>query len=52
MKDGTTQEYTRQQISGSGSMNSEMTHYFFGQALIDAENVAQFEFMGRVYKAK
>ncbi|MBR6336586.1 MAG: hypothetical protein IKR76_02540, partial [Ruminococcus sp.] len=52
MKDGTTQQYTRQQISGSGTIGGGVTHYFFGRALIDAENVAQFEFMGRVYKAK
>ncbi|WP_028509133.1 hypothetical protein [Ruminococcus sp. NK3A76] len=50
MKDGSTQEYTRNQILGSGSASEGKTRQFFGEVILDAKDVESFTLMGKTYK--
>lgn len=50
MKDGSTQEYTRNQILGSGSGSEGKTRQFFGEVILDAKDVESFTLMGKTYK--
>ena len=49
MKDGSTQEYTRNQILGSGSGSEGKTRQFFGEVILDAKDVESFELLGKRY---
>ena len=49
MNDGSKQEYTRTQVSGSGSIKDGQSQYFFGEIILDAKDVESFEFMGKRY---
>ena len=49
MKDGSKQEYTRTQVSGSGTIKEDKTQLFFGEVILDAKDVESFEFMGKRY---
>ena len=50
MKDGSKQEYTRDQVSGSGSASEGITQQFFGEILLDSKDIESFTLLGKTYK--